>query len=88
MRVDAFGDTQSAITQIATRLEHDGRVARSPDPSDGRAVLIHITPAGTELVAARHAERVSKLARLTDRLSLADRQAIAATRADSCSRAT
>lgn len=70
--------TQPAITQIVTRLEHDGLVARSPDPGDGRAVLVHITQAGAELVATRHTERVSKLACLTDRLSLADRQAIAA----------
>jgi DNA-binding MarR family transcriptional regulator len=70
--------TQPAVTQIVTRLEQDGLVVRRPDPGDGRAVLVHITQAGVELVAARHAERVSKLAALTDRLSLADRQAIAA----------
>ena len=48
--------TQSAITQVVTRLENDGLVERRTDPRDGRAVLVHITPGGSEVVAARHAE--------------------------------
>jgi DNA-binding MarR family transcriptional regulator len=70
--------TQSAITQMVTRLENDGLVERRPDPRDGRAVLVHITPAGAEVVAARHADRVARLAPILQRLSAEERSAIAA----------
>jgi DNA-binding MarR family transcriptional regulator len=70
--------TQSAITQMVTRLENDGLVERRPDPRDGRAVLVHITPAGAEVVAARRADRVARLAPILQRLSAEERSAIAA----------
>ncbi|GAA4712332.1 MarR family winged helix-turn-helix transcriptional regulator [Phytohabitans rumicis] len=70
--------TQPAITQIVTRLERDGLVERRPDPSDGRAVLVHITPAGSAIVDGRRADRVAHLADLTSRLTPAERAAIAA----------
>jgi DNA-binding MarR family transcriptional regulator len=70
--------TQSAITQIVTRLERDGLVERRPDPSDGRAVLVHVTTAGTAIVDGRRAERMTHLAELAGRLMPADRTAIAA----------
>jgi DNA-binding MarR family transcriptional regulator len=70
--------TQSAITQMVTRLENDGLVERRPDPRDGRAVLVHITPTGAEVVAARRANRVARLAPILQRLSAEERSAIAA----------
>jgi DNA-binding MarR family transcriptional regulator len=70
--------TQSAITQIVTRLENDGLVERRPDPRDGRAVLVLITPAGAEVVAARRADRVGRLAPILQLLSAEERSAIAA----------
>jgi DNA-binding MarR family transcriptional regulator len=70
--------TQSAITQMVTRLENDGLVERRPDPRDGRAVLVHITSAGAEVVAARRADRVARLAPIIQRLSAEERSAIAA----------
>ncbi|MFG2007314.1 MarR family transcriptional regulator [Spirillospora sp. NPDC048911] len=70
--------TQSAITQMVTRLEGDGLVERRPDPRDGRAVLVHLTPAGAEIVAARRADRIARLAPILQRLSAAERSAIAA----------
>ena len=70
--------TQSAITQMVTRLENDRLVERRPDPRDGRAVLVHITPAGAEVVAARRADRVARLAPILQRLSAEERSAIAA----------
>jgi DNA-binding MarR family transcriptional regulator len=39
------------VSKIVRRLEQDGLVQRSSDPSDGRATLISLTPAGE--VAAR-----------------------------------
>jgi DNA-binding MarR family transcriptional regulator len=70
--------TQSAITQIVTKLEGEGLVERRPDPSDGRAVLVHITPEGTAIVEGRRAERMAHLAELAGRLTQAERAAIAA----------
>ncbi len=70
--------TQSAMTQMVTRLENDGLVERCPDPRDGRAVLVHITPAGAEVVAARRADRVARLEPILERLSAEECSAIAA----------
>ncbi|MBB2909548.1 DNA-binding MarR family transcriptional regulator [Streptosporangium becharense] len=70
--------TQPAITQLVAKLERDGLVERRPDPSDGRAVLVHVTDAGAAVVRSRRAERVAGLERLTAALTPAERDAIAA----------
>jgi DNA-binding MarR family transcriptional regulator len=69
--------TQPAITQIVTKLEQDDLVKRRPDPSDGRAVLVHITAKGSAIVHGREAERITRLTDLTARLTPAERTAIA-----------
>ncbi|MFF4414767.1 MarR family winged helix-turn-helix transcriptional regulator [Streptosporangium sp. NPDC001559] len=69
--------TQPAITQLVTRLERDGLVRRRPDPTDGRAVLVHITPAGAEIVHSRRADRIARLAELARHLDAGQRRAIA-----------
>jgi DNA-binding MarR family transcriptional regulator len=69
--------TQPAITQLVTRLERDGLVRRGPDPRDGRAVLVHITEAGRQVVRDRHDDRARKLTPLLDLLTPAQRRAIA-----------
>lgn len=70
--------SQPAITQIVTKLEQDGLVERRPDPSDGRAVLVHITPGGAGIIQGLQAERIALLTELTGRLTPAERTAIAA----------
>lgn len=70
--------TQPAITQIVTRLERDGMVERRPDPSDGRAVLVHMTEQGAAVVRSRQADRMVRMTELADQLTLADRTAIQA----------
>ena len=70
--------TQPAITQLVTRLERDGLVERRPDPTDRRAVLVHITADGRAIVRARHGDRVRRLGELVERLGPQDRAAIAA----------
>ncbi|MCR6487361.1 MarR family transcriptional regulator [Amycolatopsis sp. OK19-0408] len=70
--------TQPAMTQLVTRLERDGLAVRSPDPSDGRAVLVQVTEAGAAAVEARRRERVGRLADLAGRLDPRHRQALAA----------
>jgi DNA-binding MarR family transcriptional regulator len=70
--------TQSAISQLVTRLEADGLVERHPDPADGRGVLVHITGAGRAIVATRHHDRVRRLAGFAEHLSPAERASLAA----------
>jgi DNA-binding MarR family transcriptional regulator len=67
--------TQPAMTQLVTRLERDGLAARSPDPSDGRAVLLQVTPAGAKVVESPRQERIGPLA---GQLDPHHRQALAA----------
>ncbi|MFJ1705922.1 MarR family winged helix-turn-helix transcriptional regulator [Kitasatospora sp. NPDC088346] len=43
---------RSTVTRRADRLEHAGLLRREPDPADGRATLLDLTPAGHRIVAA------------------------------------
>ena len=53
-------------------LEERGMVARSTDPTDGRRVILSITPAGERAVAAKRAVRARQLADAMASLSEAD----------------
>lgn len=44
--------SRQAITQLVDELEELGVVARGPDPADGRAKIIHYTPAALEVFEA------------------------------------
>jgi DNA-binding MarR family transcriptional regulator len=68
---------QPALTSLVSKLEAAGLVARRPDPSDGRAALLSLTTAGEMVVQSRHADRVAKLERLTDRLDDRERAVLA-----------
>lgn len=68
---------QPALTSLVAKLEAAGLVSRRPDPSDGRAALLSLTAAGERVVRSRHADRVARLARLTDRLDDHDRAVLA-----------
>jgi DNA-binding MarR family transcriptional regulator len=68
---------QPALTSLVSKLVAAGLVSRQPDPSDGRAALLSLTSAGETVVRSRHADRVAKLARLTDRLDDRDRAVLA-----------
>jgi DNA-binding MarR family transcriptional regulator len=48
--------TQPAITLLVNRLQERGWVERIPDPSDRRAVLVSLTPAGEEVFERLRAE--------------------------------
>jgi DNA-binding MarR family transcriptional regulator len=48
--------TQPAITLLVNRLEERGWVKRIPDLSDGRAVLVSLTPVGEETFEQLRAE--------------------------------
>lgn len=70
------GVTQPAMTGLVNRLEGEGLVARSADPTDARAALVTLTDAGRAFVAARRVERVHVLSGRVERLPEADRRAI------------
>jgi DNA-binding MarR family transcriptional regulator len=73
---EAEGVKLPSMTEVISRLERLGMVARSPDPVDGRAVLVSVTPAGArfyqELVRAREEFLQVRLGALT----AAEQQAI------------
>jgi DNA-binding MarR family transcriptional regulator len=50
---------QPSVTTLVGRLERDGLVRRAPDPADARAVLVHLTDAGRERLAAMRASRTA-----------------------------
>ncbi len=53
---EADDTSQPTMTTQVQRLEAEGFVTRTPDPADGRASLVELTPAGTAaLTTARRA---------------------------------
>ncbi|MGW0767021.1 MarR family winged helix-turn-helix transcriptional regulator [Streptomyces sp. NPDC002676] len=70
--------SQPGITQLVTRLERDGLVERRRDPTDGRAVLVHITEEGRRIGRSRHDDRTRQLRPLLDGLTREEREALAA----------
>lgn len=52
-----------AAVQLVNRLEKAGLVRRAPSPSDGRSVLLELTPAGETLLEALAAQHLEELLR-------------------------
>ncbi|MET7322937.1 MarR family transcriptional regulator [Streptomyces sp. NPDC005549] len=71
----AEGVSQPNMTQLVTRLERAGLVRRTADASDGRVVLVAVTPTGLEVVAARRAERAHALRQLMEDMTGPEQQA-------------
>jgi DNA-binding MarR family transcriptional regulator len=65
-----LGLSHSGGVRIVKRLEGQRLIVREPDPADGRAVRLHLTPAGRDearrLIAARHAAVAPLLAALDE----------------------
>ena len=72
------GVSQPAMTQLVSRLERDGLVARGTDPNDGRVVLVCLADAGREVLRRRREVRTARLAELVAALTPPDRAAIMA----------
>jgi len=68
------GVTQPTMTALVTRLEAHGYAERMVDPGDGRAVLVGITPGGSDYLAARRKGTSALLAQLVASLSHEDTQ--------------
>lgn len=55
------GVSQPSMTALVARLAEQGLVERHGDPSDRRAVLITLTPAGAQLLDRRRETRTARL---------------------------
>lgn len=69
--------SQPTMTTQVRRLQDAGLVARAEDPADARAVLISITPTGTDALTRVRADRGAVIDPYLERLSDADRQTLA-----------
>ena len=61
------------MSRLVSGLEKDGLAARSPHPTDGRAVVIRATEAGRRVLEQGRARRVAELTKLLDDVSREDR---------------
>jgi len=48
-----------SMTRLARDMERDGLLVRTPDPADGRGVLIELTPKATAIFDAVRAEKIA-----------------------------
>ncbi|MBO0767061.1 MAG: MarR family transcriptional regulator [Solirubrobacterales bacterium] len=71
---DMQGMTQPGMTQLITRMERDGLVAREPDPADRRAVRVVARPRGRKLFNQRDASRLALFGRLYEHLDETDKR--------------
>jgi DNA-binding MarR family transcriptional regulator len=67
------------MTMQVRRLEDAGLVTRNTDPADARAVLIEITPAGSEMLRHVRAARAAVIDPHIAALDRADRQTLSET---------
>ncbi len=70
--------TQPGVTMLINRLAEAGYAERLPDPTDRRAALVRITPAGRTVLADRHAARAQVLRRRLAELDDTDRELLIA----------
>ncbi|MEV0901464.1 MarR family winged helix-turn-helix transcriptional regulator [Actinoplanes sp. NPDC049802] len=66
-----------SATEVVDDLQHRGLVERKPDPTDRRATLVALTPAGAATAAAIREARASEGERLFAGLDPADRTELA-----------
>ena len=72
------GVTQPGMTTLVNRLAAEGYAERFPDPTDGRATLVRITPAGRQVLTERHAARSAAISAAISRLPAEHQQALSA----------
>lgn len=66
--------SSGTVTHRINRLEGRGLIAREADPSDGRVVLVALTPAGRRLIDAAVEDHTANEAALVAALSPAERE--------------
>jgi DNA-binding MarR family transcriptional regulator len=62
-----------SMTRVVVALEGMGLVTRSPHPTDGRQVVIDLTPAAEELLTAEARAREAWLTGMLERLTVEER---------------
>ena len=72
------GVAQPSMTVLIGTLEQADLVARRPDPSDGRAVLVSLTEKGVGFLTERRRAGAERLSELVGRLSDEELDALAA----------
>jgi DNA-binding MarR family transcriptional regulator len=72
------GVAQPSMSTLVTSLERSGLAERRPSPDDGRVVLVTLTPAGADYLAARRRARAGRLAELIAMLPAGEAAALAA----------
>src|ERR1700677_4671530 len=70
---DYLGLDKSTISGLVDRAEKRGLLHRAPNPVDGRAVDVFLSPAGIELADRGATEIAQSLSPMTSTLSRADR---------------
>ncbi|KAA0090920.1 MarR family transcriptional regulator [Mycolicibacterium sp. P1-18] len=70
------GISQPSMTQLITRLERQGFVARIACPEDGRVTLVGITEHGQDAVDDRRRSRRERLVELLDTLTPEEQNAL------------
>ena len=70
--------SSGTMTNRVDRLEQAALVERTPDPSDRRGTLIHLTPKGFDLIEQAVAAHIDNMHRILEPLEEGDRQALAA----------
>ena len=71
---ERLGVTPRNITTLIDALEGDGSVRRQPHPTDRRATVVELTPAGREAVERYFGPFVESLSGLFNELPAADRR--------------
>lgn len=72
----ALAISNSAMTQIADRLERAQMVERVPEAEDRRCKSLRLTARGVEIMHARREYRVSRVLQALEQLSADDRQSV------------
>lgn len=73
---DHLGLERQTMSGLIARAEKKGLVARAPNPEDGRATDVFLTPQGTELVQRLRLQALQALAPLTGQLSATDQRVL------------
>ena len=73
---EAMGYDKTRLIRILDGLEGDGLISRAPDPSDRRAKVIELTPAGRAKFAAIQEDVHAMEDELLGALSAAERKAL------------
>jgi DNA-binding MarR family transcriptional regulator len=69
-----LGLDKSSMTGLVARAEKRGLLRRAPNPGDGRAVDVFITPAGADLADRVRGDVAAALSPMTDELTTAERR--------------